>query len=138
VLPVDCVVAAEPSEHAEARVVGRDEVSPGDMILDIGPKTRERYGDMIARSRSIVWNGPMGVFEVDQFAEGTLAIAKAVAEACDQGALGVLGGGDSAAAAERAGVAHRLTHVSTGGGASLELLAGAPLPGVDSLSSRRS
>jgi 3-phosphoglycerate kinase len=138
VLPVDCVVAAEPSEHAEARMVRRDEVSPGDMILDIGPRTRERYADMIGRSRSIVWNGPMGVFEVDQFAEGTLAIAKAVAEACDQGALGVLGGGDSAAAAERAGVAHRLTHVSTGGGASLELLAGAPLPGVDSLSSRRS
>ncbi len=89
---------------------------------------------MIERSRSIVWNGPMGVFEIDDFAAGTMAIARAVANACDRGALGVLGGGDSASAARRAGVADRLTHVSTGGGASLELLAGAPLPGVDSLS----
>lgn len=133
VLPVDCVVAEELSEDAETRVAAREDVETGEKILDIGPRTRERFADMIARSRSIVWNGPMGVFEVEAFAEGTIAIARAIADACDAGALGVLGGGDSAAAAERAGVVDRLTHVSTGGGASLELLAGDPLPGVQAL-----
>lgn len=134
VLPADCVVAEEITDSAERRSVPRDAVSGQDKILDIGPKTVTRFTDMIRRARSIVWNGPMGVFEVDAFAEGTIEIAHAVADACDGGALGVLGGGDSAAAAERAGVVDRLTHVSTGGGASLELLAGAPLPGIDSLS----
>ena len=134
VLPVDCIVASEVAEGAEARAVSRTAVSGDDKILDIGPESRARFADMIERSRSIVWNGPMGVFEIDAFAEGTLSIADAVAKACDAGALGVLGGGDSAAAAEDAGVVDRLTHVSTGGGASLQLLAGAPLPGVDSLS----
>jgi phosphoglycerate kinase len=136
VLPLDCVVAKEMKAGAETRVVGRADVCSDDMILDIGPETRARFSDMIARARSIGWNGPMGVFEIDDFAEGTVAIALAVAKACDAGALGVVGGGDSAAAAERAGVVSRLTHVSTGGGASLELLAGAPLPGVDALSDR--
>ena len=134
VLPVDCVVAARVEPGVETRAVPRGEVSAEDRILDIGPETRARFTEMIERSRSIVWNGPMGVFEIDDFAAGTMAIARAVANACDRGALGVLGGGDSASAARRAGVADRLTHVSTGGGASLELLAGAPLPGVDSLS----
>jgi phosphoglycerate kinase len=133
VLPIDCVVATEMSRDAEVRVVARTDVTGDDKILDIGPQTRTRFTDMIRRSRSIVWNGPMGVFEIDAFAEGTMQVARAVAIACDGGALGVLGGGDSAAAAERAGVVDRLTHVSTGGGASLQLLAGAPLPGVDAL-----
>jgi len=133
VLPVDCIVAQEVVEGAEARAVSRTDVSGEDKILDIGPESRARFTDMIERSRSIVWNGPMGVFEIDAFAKGTVSIAHAVANACDAGALGVLGGGDSAAAAEHAGVVDRLTHVSTGGGASLELLAGASLPGVDSL-----
>jgi 3-phosphoglycerate kinase len=136
VLPVDCIVAAEVAQNAKARVVARTEVSGDDKILDIGPGTRKLFAEMITRSRSIVWNGPMGVFEIEAFAEGTVEIARAVADACDAGALGVLGGGDSAAAAERAGVVDRLTHVSTGGGASLELLAGAPLPGVDTLTDR--
>ena len=136
VLPVDCIVASEVSDDAETRVVGRDEVSGDDKILDIGPQTRERFSDMVRRARSIVWNGPMGVFEIDAFAQGTVAIAHAVAEACDEGALGILGGGDSAAAAQRVGLVDRLTHVSTGGGASLELLAGAQLPGVDALTTR--
>jgi phosphoglycerate kinase len=136
VLPVDCVVASELSGNAGGRTVARGEVGGDDRIVDIGPESRERFTDMIRRSRSIVWNGPMGVFEIDAFAAGTVEIAVAVADACDGGALGVLGGGDSAAAAERAGVADRLTHVSTGGGASLELLAGAPLPGVDALTNR--
>jgi phosphoglycerate kinase len=136
VLPMDCVVASELSEHAETREVARTAVTGEDKILDIGPKSRRSFADMIARSRSIVWNGPMGVFEIDAFAEGTVEVARAVAEACDRGSLGVLGGGDSASAAERAGVSERLTHISTGGGASLELLAGVPLPGVDALTNR--
>lgn len=136
VLPVDCVVADEVAEGAPTRFVPRDEVEKGDRIVDIGPETRARFTKMIEGARSIVWNGPMGVFEIDAFAEGTISIARATARACEKGALGVLGGGDSAAAAERAGVTYRLTHVSTGGGASLELLAGASLPGVDALSRR--
>jgi phosphoglycerate kinase len=104
--------------------------------VDIGPKTRVAFADEIGRSRSIVWNGPMGVFEIDPFAAGTIAIAHAVAAACGRGALGVIGGGDSGAAVERAGVADRVTHVSTGGGASIKLLAGGRLPGRDSLDDR--
>ncbi|MDX1493855.1 MAG: phosphoglycerate kinase [Longimicrobiales bacterium] len=134
VLPVDCVVAPEVSEDATTKVVGREEVRGEDKIVDIGPKTRERFASMIGGAKVLFWNGPMGVFEMEPFARGTIAVAEAVADACDAGAMGVLGGGDSAAAAERAGVADRLTHVSTGGGASLELIAGAPLPGVESLS----
>jgi len=136
VLPVDCVVAERIAPGVDKRVVPREGVSGNDQILDIGPLTRERFSKMIEGSRSIVWNGPMGVFEVDDFAEGTIAIAEAVARACAKGALGVLGGGDSSAAARRAGVASRLTHISTGGGAALELLAGGPLPGVEALSNR--
>lgn len=136
VLPIDCVVVPEVAPDAPRRTVGRDEVRGSDKIVDIGPKTRARFGEMIRRARCIFWNGPMGVFEMEPFAAGTIAVAEAVAQACDEGAMGVLGGGDSASAAERAGVVDRLTHVSTGGGASLELLAGAPLPGVEALSDR--
>lgn len=132
-LPVDCVVAAEIAAGAASRAVSRTDVAPGDRIADIGPATREVYAREVAGARTVVWNGPMGVFEVEPFDAGTLAVAHAVAQACDAGAVGVLGGGDSAAAAERAGVAPRLTHVSTGGGASLEFLAGAVLPGVAAL-----
>ncbi|NNF14716.1 MAG: phosphoglycerate kinase [Gemmatimonadetes bacterium] len=134
VLPVDCVVAPEVHEGAPARIVDRDAVKGVDKIVDIGPRTRSRFADMIGEARVIFWNGPMGVFEMAPFAQGTISVAEAVADACDSGAMGVLGGGDSAAAAQQAGVAHRLTHVSTGGGASLELIAGAELPGVASLS----
>ncbi len=136
VLPTDCTVAAELAPEAATRTVARTDVGGEDKILDIGPETRERYSELVRRARTVVWNGPMGVFELEPFAAGTIEVARAVADACDDGALGVLGGGDSAAAAERAGVVDRLTHVSTGGGASLELLAGAMLPGVESLSDR--
>ena len=132
-LPIDCVVAPEVAEGAPTRPVSRDAVSGDDKIVDIGPTTRKLFADEIARSRSILWNGPMGVFEIDAFAEGTMAIAGAIAEACDAGAMGVIGGGDSGAAVERAGVSDRVSHVSTGGGASIKLLAGARLPGLDSL-----
>jgi phosphoglycerate kinase len=136
VLPVDCIVAHEIEEGAPTRVVSRDQVAHDDKIGDIGPKTRASFAEEIGRARSIVWNGPMGVFEIDAFADGTVAIAHAVAAACDRGALGVIGGGDSGAAVDRAGVAERVTHVSTGGGASIELLAGGRLPGRDSLTNR--
>jgi phosphoglycerate kinase len=135
-LPVDCIVAKELKEDAAMRAAPRTAVETGDKIVDIGPETRRIFSEEIAGSRTIVWNGPMGLFEIDPFAEGTIAIARAVADACDRGALGVIGGGDSGAAVERAGVSGRVTHVSTGGGASLELLAGARLPGVDSLTER--
>lgn len=133
-LPVDCIVTRELDKDADARAVPRDGVSVGDKIVDIGPESRKRYAERIRSARTIVWNGPMGVFEIEPFAGGTVAVAGAVAHACDAGALGIVGGGDSAAAAERAGVVDRLTHVSTGGGASLALLAGGTLPGVDTLS----
>ena len=136
VLPVDCVVTHELREGAEARTVERSEVAQDDKIVDIGPRTRAMFAEAIGGSKSILWNGPMGVFEIDPFAEGTIAIAWAVAAACDRGALGVIGGGDSGAAVERAGVADRVTHVSTGGGASIKLLAGAKMPGLDSLTEK--
>lgn len=135
-LPVDCIVAPDIAADAPTRAVSRDEVGDDDMIGDIGPKTCALFADEIAKAKSIVWNGPMGVFEVDGFEEGTVAIAHAVAAACDRGALGVIGGGDSGAAVDRAGVAERVTHVSTGGGASIKLLAGGRLPGRDSLTDR--
>lgn len=133
VLPVDCVVTHELKEGGDARTVLRSEVAPDDMIVDIGPATRTLFAEVISGSKSVLWNGPMGVFEIDPFGEGTMAVAHAVATACDRGALGVIGGGDSGAAVDRAGVADRVTHVSTGGGASIKLLAGAQLPGLDSL-----
>jgi phosphoglycerate kinase len=133
-LPVDCRVVPEIESGAPVRVCARDEVRAGERIGDIGPETEALFGEEIRKARTVVWNGPMGVFEVDVLAEGTLAIARAVAEATDAGAVSVLGGGDSAAAAEAAGVSDRLSHVSTGGGASLEFLAGRALPGVVALS----
>lgn len=133
VLPVDVIVSDRIAPDAETRVVLRTEVAPGDRIGDIGPDTRSLFAAEIALARTIVWNGPMGVFEMEPFAGGTLAVAEAVAAASDAGALSILGGGDSAAAAEASGLTARFSHVSTGGGASLELLAGKRLPGVEIL-----
>ncbi|HEX6134160.1 MAG TPA: phosphoglycerate kinase [Longimicrobiales bacterium] len=130
VLPVDCVVASEAKAGARTWVLARDEVPPEGSILDIGPKSVATFRDIIERARTILWNGPMGLFEIDDFAEGTIGIARAVADATDGGATTIVGGGDTAAAVESAGVAGRVTHVSTGGGASLEFLEGRSLPGV--------
>ena len=132
-LPVDCVVAGTLDEAAVTRSVPRTGVGAGERIGDIGEESRELFRREIQKARTCVWNGPMGVFELTPFSEGTFAVALALAEATDAGAITVVGGGDSGAAAEAAGVTQRLTHISTGGGASLELLAGAPLPGVDVL-----
>ncbi len=128
-LPVDHVCAAEFSADAKPSVHGPD-VPPDLMALDIGPKTVEKFRARIAAAKTIVWNGPMGVFEFPAFAEGTRAIARAVA---DSDAWSVVGGGDSVAAVEQVGVEDRISHVSTGGGASLELLEGRVLPGVAAL-----
>ena len=126
-LPVDHVCAAEFSADASP-VVTEDPTIPADMMgMDIGPKTAALYADAIAGAGTVVWNGPMGVFEFDAFAEGTKAVAKAVSES---GGVSIIGGGDSASAIEKLGFADKVTHISTGGGASLEFLEGKELPGV--------
>jgi phosphoglycerate kinase len=102
-------------------------------MLDIGPRTAESYGRAIGSARTVLWNGPMGVFEKPPFDKGTMAVAQAMANATSQGATTIVGGGDSAAAVEQAGLASRMSHVSTGGGASLEFLEGKKLPGVEVL-----
>jgi len=133
VLPTDVVVAERVEADAPTRVVAADAIPDGWMGLDIGPETAAAYGRRLAEARTIFWNGPMGVFELEPFAAGTLAVAHAVAQS---GAVSVVGGGDSVAAVNRAGVADLITHVSTGGGAALELVEGRTLPGVAALEER--
>jgi phosphoglycerate kinase len=130
VLPVDVVVSTNMEDAASAHQVSADRIPEGEMGLDVGPKTVELYTAIIRPAKTIVWNGPMGVFEKDAFAAGTLSIAKAIAES---NAVSIVGGGDSAAAVAKAGLEDRITHISTGGGASLEFLAGQILPGVAAL-----
>lgn len=132
-LPVDNVVASEFKNESPSIVVDSDKIPADKMGLDIGPKTIEEFKNVILESKTIVWNGPMGVFEFDNFAKGTNEIAKALAEATEKGAITVIGGGDSAAAISKAGLDDKVTHVSTGGGASLEFLEGKILPGVAAL-----
>ncbi|MBI4409668.1 MAG: phosphoglycerate kinase [Gemmatimonadetes bacterium] len=136
VLPVDCVVAAEAKAGAATRVVDRDAVPSDARILDVGPKSVGMFRELLSGARTVLWNGPVGMFEVREFAAGTEAVARALAEAAAAGATTIVGGGDTAAAVEAAGVADRMTHVSTGGGASLELLEGRVLPGVAALDDR--
>ncbi|UED75655.1 phosphoglycerate kinase [Brevibacillus sp. DP1.3A] len=126
-MPVDVVVADRFAADAEKQVVAIDAIPDGWMALDIGPKTVEQYHSVIVESKTVVWNGPMGVFEMDAFAGGTIGVAKAMA-ACS--GTTIIGGGDSVAAVEKAGVAEQMTHISTGGGASLEFMEGKELPGV--------
>jgi phosphoglycerate kinase len=132
-LPVDAVIADKFDAEAQSQIVEADKVPTGWRIMDIGPKTIAEYSAAIKGARLVVWNGPMGVFEMPKFAEGTFAIAHAVA---DSGAISVIGGGDSASAVKKAGVAKKMTHISTGGGASLEFLEGKPLPGVVALNDK--
>ena len=129
-IPVDNVVATEYDENAENKVVKSTEIPEGWMGLDIGPVTRENFANAIKGAGTVVWNGPMGVSEWKNFAAGTFAVATAVAES---GAISIIGGGDSAAAIEKLGFADKMTHISTGGGASLEFLEGKDLPGISCL-----
>jgi phosphoglycerate kinase len=133
VLPVDVVVAPEFSNDSPSEVVSIQSIPADKMGLDIGPKTIELFRDEILKSKTIVWNGPMGVFEFDNFAKGTNAIAETLVEATKKGAITVIGGGDSAAAIKKAGLDDKVSHVSTGGGASLEFLEGKIHPGVAAL-----
>ncbi|MBZ4226117.1 phosphoglycerate kinase [Bacillus wiedmannii] len=127
-MPVDVVITEEFSETATTQIVGIDSIPSNWEGVDIGPKTREIYADVIKNSKLVVWNGPMGVFEMTPFAEGTKAVGQALADAEDT--YSVIGGGDSAAAVEKFGMADKMSHISTGGGASLEFMEGKELPGV--------
>ncbi len=135
-LPIDAVIADKFDAEANTQVVDVDKVPAGWRIMDVGPKTLEKFGAVLKAAKLIVWNGPVGVFEMPKFAEGTFAIAKLLAEATTAGATTVIGGGDSASAVKKAGVAKQMTHVSTGGGASLEFLEGKELPGVAALNNK--
>ena len=134
ILPTDCTVATEFNDKAERKDVMVTDIPADWMGLDIGPASAQRYREIILGAKTIFWNGPMGVFELPSFAAGTRTVADAVAEATDGGSFSVIGGGDSVAAANQFGVADRISHISTGGGASLELMGGRELPGVAALS----
>jgi len=133
-LPEDHILAPEPKEGVPTRIARTGDDFGGWMGLDIGPATREKYADILSGARTVFWNGPMGLFEIDAFAEGTNTIARTLAALPK--ATTVIGGGDSVSAVEKCGVADRITHISTGGGASLEFLSGRQLPGISVLSDR--
>jgi phosphoglycerate kinase len=133
-LPLDGVVAKGIDHPETAKTASIDAIEPGWSFLDVGPASAEAFREVLADAKTVLWNGPMGVFEKEAFAEGTRAVARMLAEATAKGASTIVGGGDSARAIREAGLADRVTHLSTGGGASLELLAGRTLPGVAALS----
>ena len=135
-MPVDVVVAKAFAEDAEHRVADVDDVREDEMILDVGPKTAAMLGDLLRNAGTIVWNGPVGVFEMAPYAEGTKALADAIAEATERGAFSIAGGGDTVAAVSKFGVADRVSYISTGGGAFLEFLEGKKLPAVAILEER--
>jgi phosphoglycerate kinase len=135
-LPMDTVIAKEFKNDAEHKVVDEDGIEEGWMGLDIGPQSAISFGNIIKNAATVVWNGPMGVFEMENYADGTLAVANALAEATKHGATTIIGGGDSAAAIRKAGLEDEVSHVSTGGGASLMFLEGKELPGVAALTDK--
>jgi phosphoglycerate kinase len=137
ILPVDVVITmdieADPPDFRTVMAAGMDSESIG---VDIGPRTIERFEKIIKSAGTVVWNGPMGIFEKEPFAKGTFEVARVLAEATDNSCISIIGGGDSASAISRAGLTERISHVSTGGGASLEFLEGKSLPGVAALNAR--
>ncbi|MEX0720617.1 MAG: phosphoglycerate kinase [Balneolaceae bacterium] len=135
-LPMDSVVAKEFDNDSEHKVVDEDGIENGWMGVDIGPQTTIAFGNQIKAAKTVLWNGPMGVFEMPNYAEGTIAVAEALADSTSFGATTIIGGGDSAAAIKKAGLSDKVSHVSTGGGASLEYLEGKILPGVASLTDK--
>jgi phosphoglycerate kinase len=136
ILPVDHVGATEFSPDAAPVAIDSTDIPADLMAMDVGPKTIEIYTDTILNAKSIVWNGPVGVFEFDAFAKGTEKVARLVAEATAKGAMSVVGGGDSVAAVNKFNLASQMSHVSTGGGASLEFLEGKTLPGIACLETK--
>jgi len=135
-LPVDVVVADKIDPAAQTKIVPVDNI-PSDMAgVDIGPETIAQFEEKIVSAKTVVWNGPMGIFEIDAFAKGTDAVAEALAKATERGAVTIVGGGDSVAAVSKAGLEEKITHISTGGGASLELLSGYKLPGLEALTDK--
>jgi phosphoglycerate kinase len=134
-LPKDVVVADDFAEDANTKVVSIDDIPSDWQALDIGPATQEEYRTVIESSKLVIWNGPMGVFEMDAFAKGTIAVAESLADA--EKTYSVIGGGDSAAAVEKFGLAEKMSHISTGGGASLEFMEGKVLPGVAALQDKQ-
>ena len=130
VLPVDLTIADDFSATANTKIVDVDKVPEGWEALDSGPKTCDLYVEALEGAKTVIWNGPMGVFEFDAFAKGTLAVAEAVAKATENGATSIVGGGDSIAALKKTGLSDKISHISTGGGATLEFLAGKELPGI--------
>ena len=130
-MPVDWVIADKFDADAQSKIAALDSVPTGWRIMDIGPSSISLFSEKLQGAKTVIWNGPLGVFEFPKFAAGTIAIAKILAALPD--ATTIVGGGDSAAAVEQAGVADKITHISTGGGASLEFLEGKPLPGVEAL-----
>jgi len=133
ILPTDVVAASAFATDATTVTVGVDAIPPEYIGMDNGPQTTQRIQETLARCKTVIWNGPMGVFEMEPFAHGTFAVAESLASATDGGCVSIVGGGDSVAAVNSAGLAARMSHISTGGGASLELLEGKVLPGVDAL-----
>ena len=133
VLPVDLVIADKFAADANTKIVDVDKVPDGWQALDSGPKTSEEYVNALKGAKTVIWNGPMGVFEFDAFAKGTEAVARAVAQATKEGAISIVGGGDSIAALKKTGLSEKISHISTGGGATLELLEGKVLPGIAAL-----
>ena len=134
ILPVDTVVAKEFKNDTEFFTTDVDKIPDEYIGLDIGEKTVEIYKEIIGNSKTIIWNGPLGVFEMDNFANGTNAVAKAIAD--NEDAISIIGGGDSAAAVEKTGLSENITHISTGGGASLEFLEGKMLPGIEAIDNK--
>jgi 3-phosphoglycerate kinase len=130
ILPKDVIVAEKLSQDSEIKNVRSEDIPEGWMGVDIGYETRQQFRDLILGARMVVWNGPVGVFEIEKFAEGTKAVALAMVEATSKGSITIVGGGDSAAAIAQLGLKDKVSHVSTGGGASLDYLAGKPLPGI--------
>jgi len=137
VLPVDCVVSPSVKEAAETRTVPVEEIPEGLAGVDIGPRTVQKFREALTGAKTVLWNGPLGVFEIEAYSVGTNEVARMLAEATSSGAITVVGGGDSAAAIVKAGLENRVSHVSTGGGASLEFLEGHELPGIAALTDKR-
>lgn len=135
-LPVDVVVAKGFSDEAEYRICDVDDVQEDEMILDVGPKTSQQLADILGQAKTIIWNGPLGVFEMDHFKEGTEKLAETIAQATENGAFSIVGGGDTIAAVKKFGIDKKVSYISTGGGAFLEFLEGKTLPAIAVLEER--